>query len=194
MATLKAKLESLLFISTKPLTLKKLAELTKKEKEEVGEALKGLIEDYQGKGIEVKKVDDKFQMMTSGDCHGLAQDFVKDEISGELTRPSLETLTVIAYRGPVSKPELEMIRGVNCSMIIRNLLMRGLIEEMNDKGRGELYRVTMEFMKLLKISEPADLPDYDKLNSDENLQKLLSGELNNDDEEEKEEEEGGDQS
>ncbi|MBI5621519.1 SMC-Scp complex subunit ScpB [Candidatus Falkowbacteria bacterium] len=173
MSTLQSKLESLLFISPKPFGLKQLPDLVGADREAVGEALKTLMTEYAERGIIIKKVDDKFQMMTSGDNYKLAQDFVREEITGELTRPSLETLTVIAYRGPVSKPELEMIRGVNCSMIIRNLLMRGLIEETEDKQRGYLYQVTLDFLKFLGIQEARQLPDFDKLNNDENLQKLL---------------------
>ena len=177
MSSLKSKIESLLFISPKPLSIKKIVELTKKDKSEVAEAAKELMEGYESRGLEIKKVGDKFQMVTSGDNRKLAQDFVKDEITGELTRPSLETLTVVAYRGPISKSELEMIRGVNCSLILRNLMIRGLVEEVEDRVKGVLYNITFEFLKFLGIKEVTDLPDYDKLNNDENLQKLLSGSL-----------------
>jgi len=54
---------------------------------------------------------------------------LKDETTGELTKPSIETLTIIAYRGPIAKYELERIRGINCSLILRNLILRGLAEE-----------------------------------------------------------------
>jgi len=174
MSNLKSKIESLLFISPRPLAIKKLGELVGKNKTEVETAIKELMEEYKNRGLEIKRIGDKVQMMTSGENYKLAQDFVKDEITGELTKPSLETLTVIAYRGPVSKPELEMIRGVNCSLILRNLMMRGLIEEIDDKERGELYQVTFDFLKHLDINDVAELPDYEKLNNDENLQKLLS--------------------
>lgn len=177
MSTLKSKIESLLFISPKPLSFKKIAELTQKEVKEVEEIVRGLITEYSDRGMEIKRIGDKVQMMTSGDNHRLVQDFIKDEVTGELTRPSLEALTVIAYRGQISKPELELIRGVNCSLIIRNLLIRGLIEEIETKERGILYNVTFDFLKFLGINQVSDLPDYDKLNSDDNLKRLLSGQL-----------------
>ncbi|MFA5358844.1 MAG: SMC-Scp complex subunit ScpB [Patescibacteria group bacterium] len=175
MSSLKSKIESLLFISPKPLEIKKISELTKKEISEVEEAVKELTDDYIDRGLEIKRLGNKLQMMTSGENYKLAQDFVKEEITGELTRPSLETLTVIAYRGPITKTELEMIRGVNCSMILRNLMIRGLVEENEDKQRGFLYNITFEFMKYLGITEAKDLPEFDKLNNDDNLKKLLSG-------------------
>ncbi|MFA5076325.1 MAG: SMC-Scp complex subunit ScpB [Patescibacteria group bacterium] len=177
MSQLRSKVESLLFISPKPLSIKKIAELAQSELQEVEEVVDGLMTEYSNRGMEIKRLGDKVQMMTSGDNHKLVQDFVKDEVTGELTRPSLETLTVIAYRGPISKPELELIRGVNCSLIIRNLLIRGLIEEVEDKNRGSLFNVTFDFLKFLGISQVTELPDYDKLNSDENLKRLLTGQL-----------------
>ena len=112
--------------------------------------------------------------MTAPTTTAVAQEFVKEEMTGELTKPSLETLTVIAYRGPVSKPELELIRGVNCSLILRNLLIRGLIEEISDKQRGRRYQITMDFLKFLGVSSPSELPKYQELNAAEMLQQLLA--------------------
>ena len=175
MSSLKSKIESLLFISPRPLTIKKIAELIGSTSAEVKPVAEELLKEYENRGVVIKKLDDQLQMMTSGDNRKLAQDFVKDEITGELTKPSLETLTVIAYRGPISKIELEMIRGVNCSIIIRNLLLRGLIEETEDKKRGLIYQVTFDFLKFIGVKEVKELPDYEKLNNDENLKKLLLG-------------------
>ena len=95
----------------------------------------------------------------------LTKDFLKDEINGELSQPSLEALTIIAYRGPISKLELEKIRGVNCSLIIRNLLLRGLIEEKFNKTKNEnYYTVTNDFIRFLGLNSLSDLPEYEKLN------------------------------
>jgi segregation and condensation protein B len=97
---------------------------------------------------------------------------VKDETTGELTRPQLETLTVIAYRGPVSKAELEQIRGVNCTMILRNLMMRGLINEQTENGVAQ-YAVAMEFMSFLGAASAAELPDYEMLRRDKRIEDIL---------------------
>ncbi len=174
--SLKQKIESILFISPKPLAIKKLASTVGEKLPAVKTAVTELQADYADRGIAIKTVDDTVQMMTSGATHELAQDFVKDEMTGELTKPSLETLTVIAYRGPVTKIELEMIRGVNCSLILRNLMMRGLIEESVDQHNMPRYQVTMEFMKYIGLDAPEKLPDYDKLNQHQYLQDLLNDE------------------
>lgn len=174
MASLEHILESILFISPKALTARQLAGIVDAPVDDVRAALAIVIAAYHDRGVVVKKIDDSYQFMTSGDCRVAVQKFVKEELTGELTRPSLETLTVIAYRGPVTKAELELIRGVNCSLILRNLLMRGLIEEVTDKQRGLNYQVTMEFLRYVKIDSPAALLRYQELNSHQLLQQLLN--------------------
>lgn len=175
---LKNQIESLLFISHKPLTVSELAKLTGAEKKQAEEILAGLIEEYRSRagGTEILRVEEKYQMATSGGSAGVIAKFIKSELTGELTRPSLEALTIIAYRGPISKAELELIRGVNCSLILRNLLMRGLIEAREDKIKAAtLYNITLDFLKYLGLAGVEDLPDYEKLNRNNNLDKLLQG-------------------
>jgi len=178
MKILKNTIESLLFISHKPLSVAELAKLAESDKTAVEETLKSLREDYQAKngGIEIINIEDKYQMAASGESSEVVAKFLKTEVTGELTRPSLETLTIIAYRDPVSKAELELIRGVNCSLILRNLLMRGLIESREDKDRATtVYQITFDFLKHLGLSSVNELPDYERLNRNNNLEKLLQG-------------------
>jgi segregation and condensation protein B len=178
MPNLKSQIESLLYISNKPLTAAKLAELAGAEKGAAEEALKALEEEYdkrENSGIRVLRQGDKVQMATSPDNAEIIQGFLKDEVAGELTRPSLETLTIVAYRGPISKAELEQIRGVNCSLILRNLMIKGLVESSEDKKMGvALYGVTFDFLRHLGISAVGELPDYEKLSQAETLDKLLN--------------------
>ena len=178
MSDYKNKIESLLFISHKPLAVAELARLTEVDKKQVEEILGQLIGEYKSRagGVEILQVEDKYQMATTGQSSELVAKFLKSELTGELTRPSLETLTIIAYRGPISKAELELIRGVNCSLIIRNLLIRGLIEAKEDKARGNIYyHITLEFLKFLGLASVKELPDFEKLNRNNNLDKLLQG-------------------
>jgi segregation and condensation protein B len=165
---LKSQLESLLFVSLKPLSVKELASLTSAKTKEVEEALNALAADYESgeRGLILIKNNGQYQLATAGANSALIQEFLKDETSGELSQPSLEALTIIAYRGPIAKLELEKIRGVNCSLIIRNLLLRGLIEEKFDRAKDEnYYTVTHDFIRFLGLSEVANLPDYDKLHA-----------------------------
>lgn len=173
--SLKSQLESLLFVAIKPLGVKELATLTSAKTKEVEEALEALASEYQTKesGLSLIKNNSQYQITTASDNATLVQEFLKDEASGELSQPSLEALTIIAYRGPIAKLELERIRGVNCSLIIRNLLLRGLIEEKFDKTKQDnYYIVTHDFIRFLGISSVSDLPDYEKLNRTESINEI----------------------
>jgi len=178
MDTIHRAVESLLFISHKPLSIKELAKLTESSADQVVSVVTELVHHYRERsgGIELLQIGDSYQFATSSDMREVVERLVKHEMTGELTRPSLETLTVIAYRGPISRAELELIRGVNCSIILRNLLMRGLIEATEDKERvTTVYTITFNFLKHLGLQRIEDLPDFEKLNRNNNLDALLAG-------------------
>ncbi|MFW0837926.1 MAG: SMC-Scp complex subunit ScpB [Candidatus Komeilibacteria bacterium] len=179
--SLSAQIESLLLVATKPLkltTLKKI--LTTAKAEEIQQALADLQYKYNqtDSGFRLLSNQDAWQLSTAPEAAELVKDFVKDETTGELTKPSLETLTIIAYRQPITKAELEQIRGVNCSMILRNLQIRGLVASRENKQRMVTeYLVTMDFLKFMGINNVKELPDFDKLNNDTNLRKLLGEDI-----------------
>lgn len=176
---LRQKIESLLFISTKPLSIKDLGKLTSEKEAEIERALGELQEKYnqEGSGIwilENKKVRlSEYQMATNPGAREIVGKFLKDEVIGELTRASLETLTIIAYRGPMTKPEIEQIRGINCSQILRNLLIKGLAE-IEEKNKEPYYSLSMEFLRYLGVTSARELPDYDKLHQHESLEEFLA--------------------
>jgi len=177
MSSIKSKIESLLFISAKPLSIKQLANLLKVDAKKAQTTCDELLLDYKNSssGIQIIKNKDKYQMVSSQVNAKLIQEFIKDETTSELSRPSLETLTIIAYRGPISKIDLDRIRGINCSLILRNLLLRGLIEAKNDKKKNETYyTVTFDFIRFLGINNITDLPDYIKLHQDDTLDRMLN--------------------
>ena len=172
----KSLIEALLFISGKPVSINKLAEVLQKDKKEIKAAAEELIADYNTseKGIHILLTANSYQMATSPQAAYIIKDFVKSEQSGELTKPSLETLTIVAYRGPITKAELEQIRGVNCGLIIRNLLIKGLIEATEDREKmATVYNITFDFLKFLGLNRVEELPDFEKLSQDENLKKLF---------------------
>lgn len=169
--------ESILFIAAKPLTLAKLSEITETPKTEVETALAELMKKYAADngGVQLNRLGQSYQLATVGAASSVVQKFLEEEEKKELTKPSLETLTIIAYRGPVTKAELEQIRGVHCGLILRNLLIRGLIETAETTATGETrYQVTFDFLHYLGLREVRELPDYETLNADEHLKNLLS--------------------
>jgi len=174
---LKSQIESLLFIAAKPLSVKQLASLTGLPAKDVEAACNELETSHKASksGVQVIKNEDKYQMVSSPENAKLIQEFLKDETTGELSRPSLEALTIIAYRGPVSKMDLDRIRGVNCALIIRNLLLRGLIDAKLDKAKNETYyAVTFDFIRFLGINDISELPDYTRLNADDTIDRMLA--------------------
>lgn len=174
MDQLKSQLESLLFIAAKPLTTKQLAEWLEVKPDKVETACRALAEDYksQGRGMQLTHSGDKYQLVSSPDNAEAVQKFIQEETGGELSRPSLEALTIITYRGPVAKAELDKIRGVNCALILRNLLVRGLIESKDDKGET-YYSASLDFLRYLGVAGAEELPDYARLHSAEVIDQIL---------------------
>ena len=155
-----------------------MSDLTEENFEAIERALDQLAEEYKTRnsGIILIKNNKEYQLTSTPENASLVARFLKDETSGELSQPSLETLTIIAYRGPITKLELERIRGINCSLIIRNLLMRGLIEEKMDKQKNDnFYTVTLDFLKFLGLADITELPDYAKLHREETIESVLAG-------------------
>ncbi|MDD4996010.1 MAG: SMC-Scp complex subunit ScpB [Patescibacteria group bacterium] len=190
---IKSIIESILFIINRPLNKKELAKITEQKLESVEQALKELTEEHNSaeRGIRIIQNGQDFQMVTSPENSQIIQNFLKQEINQELTPASLETLAIIAYRGPIRKEELEQIRGVNCSIILRNLLIKGLIveeplssrliggqaaDEDNEDKESQVYSVSLDFIRHLGINDLKELPDYNKLNKDVSLLSLAEQE------------------
>ncbi|MDP3985872.1 MAG: SMC-Scp complex subunit ScpB [Candidatus Veblenbacteria bacterium] len=174
---LRGKFESILFAAGKPLALKKLADMLGVTVGDVEAAARELNERYReaGHGLEVILHQGEALMVTRPEYSDLVRQFLKVEELGELTRPQLEALSVLAYRGPLSKPELEQVRGVNCSLILRNLMIRGLVEVVGEDGPVPHYQVTVDFIRYLGLSATSELPEYDTLSRDENLGQAIVG-------------------
>lgn len=164
MPHLKSVLESLLFITDRPIKKEELANITGSSLEEVEKNLKQLIDEYNEnneRGMIILNQDNEIQMATRPENAPFLQKFIKGEIYSELTPASLETLSIIAYRGPIKQEELEQIRGVNCSIILRNLLIKGLIEGKELAGQ-KFYNLSLNFLRYLGIKNQTDLPAYQK--------------------------------
>ncbi len=170
-------IEAVLFISPRPLTIGRLASLLETDKEAIEQAVAELVDQYEKHkgGIALLQNGIEVQLVTNVDAASIVQKFLKEETTGELTRPSQETLTIIAYRGPITKADLEKIRGVNCSLILRNLMIRGLVEAEEDKKRlVTFYTVTSDFLRHLGLTRLSELPDYDSLHNPEIVERLLA--------------------
>lgn len=163
---IQARLEALLFIYGEPLGIKKLAKFLGVEETEVKEGLNLLEENLKNeeRGLMMTQNKDSAQLVTKPEFTELLENIVKREFTEDLTPAALETLAITAYLGPVSRSEIEYIRGVNSSFILRALLMRGLVERETDSKRANayLYNVSFGALRHLGLSKIDDLPEYQK--------------------------------
>lgn len=172
--SLSHQLEAILFTSARPFTVKRLAEILDAPSKDIEEALVEYDARLESSSLMLQRVGAEILLVTRPEYAEVVQKIARDEIHGELTRPALETLTILAYRGPLTRPELEQIRGVHCSMILRNLMLRGLIEEKEDMRLGQpLYVVTSDYVRHLGLKSLEELPKYEELRGHSNVVDVL---------------------
>lgn len=164
--TLDAKIEAILFFKAEPMPVKKLAQILKADETEVGAALLILKEKLMGRGVTLMEKDDEVMLGTAGEASGMIEELSREELSRDLGKAGLETLSIVLYRGPITRSGIDHIRGVNGTFILRNLLVRGLVEKITNPAnqRSYLYRPTFELLAHLGISRVQDLPEYQSTN------------------------------
>lgn len=167
MENLKSILESLIFTAGKPIKISKLAKLLNLNEENIRSAVEDLQDEYQNsrRGIRLLIQSKAVQMVSAPEMGDYVKKLITDELHEELSRAALETLTIIAYRGPITRAEIEVIRGVNCVYILRSLLIRGLINKTKSEkdARMSLYEVSFDFLKHLGVKSVKELPRYKEL-------------------------------
>ncbi len=157
---LSARLEAALFWSAGPLRVKQLAEATGESREAVEAALAELVAALGGRGVTLVRAGDEATLVTAGGASELVAKMRRDELDRELTKAAAETLAAVAYAGPISRAELEHLRGVNCAAALRALSARGLVErEGSEDGRGR-FRATVDLLSSIGVANPAALPGY----------------------------------
>jgi segregation and condensation protein B len=167
--TLEAKIEAVLFWKGEPITLAKLATLVGSDRDAVKEAIGTLSVSLENRGLAVVISDEEVELRTAPSASALIEKLTKDELMRDLGKAGLETLSIILYRHPIKRSEIDYIRGVNSSFILRNLLMRGLVERVSEKedtGRGYSYKPTIELLSHLGVSKIEELPDFARVKAD----------------------------
>ncbi|MFA7314364.1 MAG: SMC-Scp complex subunit ScpB [Candidatus Magasanikbacteria bacterium] len=160
-------IESILFVASKPLVVVKIAKSLDVEKTKVEEALNSLENKYTAiSGIHLIRIGDNVQLVSNPENTEFVEKFTKTEFKEDLTKAQLETLTVVAYRGPITRAEIENIRGVNCAVILRNLMIRGLVNEFEDEEHIlPVYELSIDALRFLGLGSIVDLPDYESLHN-----------------------------
>ena len=191
--SLKAKLEAIIYAAETPITLDHIVQLVKEAvvaegaddaevKSRVRAGLEELISDYAAAdhGIEIRQIASGYRMSTKPEHHDVVRDFAKSlKPPIRLSLPALETLAVIAYKQPVTVPEISEIRGVDSSGVISTLLDRKLITTAGRKaviGRPILYKSTKEFLLRFGLKDVGELPsmeEFEKLVAESFQNELL---------------------
>lgn len=157
---LSAQIESLLLYEGEALSVPAIAKILNADKDAVVEALQALSETLTHRGIVLIENGSTYMLATHPEMQPVFETLRKQELERELSKSALETLTIIAYRGPISKHAIDYIRGVQSHFSLRNLLVRGLIEKKEHEGEPQ-YMVTTDTLSFLGITSTAELPDFE---------------------------------
>ncbi len=159
---LRAVLEAILLVTDEPVPATTLAQVAERPTAEVEQVLQSLVEDYDaaGRGFELRLVAGGWRLYTRPECAPYVERFVVDGQQARLTQAALETLSVIAYRQPVTRARVSAVRGVNVDGVVRTLLARGLVAEagQDPDSAGTLYRTTPLFLERLGLQSLDELP------------------------------------
>jgi segregation and condensation protein B len=175
--SLAAQIEAVLFVHGDPVSVAKLAKITGTTPEEISAAVVALRAIYEStdRGLAIVENNDTVQLATAPICADIIDRMTSDSLQEDLSQSALEVLSIVAYRGPVSRMDIDAIRGVNCAFVLRNLMIRGLVERIMhpDNTRAYLYRVTNDFLTHLGLLCVEDLPDFAKLRDHEKINAVL---------------------
>ncbi len=170
-------LECLLFVATEPVPMKTLVEVLREEEAQLQSALCLLEERLQSSGLQVVQVAGGYQLCTRPEFAEVVARYLQPQPT-KLSRAALETVAIIAYRQPITLPEIEAIRGVQSDGVVRTLLQRGLIQEVGRKqtaGRPVLYGTTPQFLHYFGLNSLDELPELEEFNAGEGNQPDKSG-------------------
>lgn len=159
-----AQIEALLFFKGEAVTTGFLAKALDISDDEVRAALAILEQKLFGRGIILMQSGDDIELRTTPAMGQVIEALLKEELNKDLGKAGLETLATVLYRGPISRSEINYIRGVNSNYILRALLVRGLIEKVEGgkegASRSTIYRPTFDLLSYMGVSKVEDLPEY----------------------------------
>jgi len=170
---IKSIIESILLVSEKPVKVKELAAVLELKSEEVVKSVKDLIEDYKEKGIRITRKDNELFYTTAPENAKYISKYLNEELRSDLSQVALEVLAIVVYKQPITRVEVEEIRGINSDYLVRNLHIRGLIKEVGRKeaiGKPILYGTTLEFLNHFGLQDESQIPELQNItNQEENI-------------------------
>ncbi|MDQ3245130.1 MAG: SMC-Scp complex subunit ScpB [bacterium] len=164
---LENKIEAILFFKGEPVSLKKLMDILKISAEELNAIVFNLKKNLENRGIVLQDNNQELVLGTHPEVSDLIEDLQKEDINKDLSKASLETLSIILYKDGVSRAEIDYIRGVNSTFTLRLLAIRGLIEKISDKkdARKFIYNPSLLLLGYLGVSNVNELPDYEDVHN-----------------------------
>ncbi|MEX0931381.1 MAG: SMC-Scp complex subunit ScpB [Candidatus Paceibacterota bacterium] len=158
-------IEALLFYSAEPMRVSELARILSVSEDDVKAGAQLLQTTLTGRGVSLVMHEDTLELRTHPDSHSLIEAHRKEELSKDIGKAGLETVAILLYRGASTRSEIDYIRGVNSSFILRHLTMRGLVKREQHKTdqRTFLYSVTTETLAHLGVTKLEDLPDFNEV-------------------------------
>jgi segregation and condensation protein B len=175
--SLETLLESLLFVADEPVTTSRLAQALDVSTSAVETALANLQGIYAHRGMRLQRAGSRVQLVSAPETAPHIERFLGLELTSRLSSAALEALTIVAYQQPVTRAQVEAIRGVNSDSVLRTLVSKGLIEEvgrLDTVGRPILYGTTFEFLQFFGLESLDDLPALDWSGDEESPQSDLS--------------------
>jgi segregation and condensation protein B len=159
------QLEAILFWKAEPVSIKKLCVLLDVGSDAINVGLRELENALKGRGLTIVRTNDEVMLGTAKEVSPLIEKLTKDELTHDLGKAGLETLSIILYQGPISRADIDYIRGVNSQFIVRNLLIRGLIDRVENPkdARSFLYKTTLQLLSHLGIAKIEELPEYEQV-------------------------------
>ena len=160
---LEQQIEAILFWKGEPVKIKKLAEILSSTDANIVETLNLLEKNLIGRGLVIIRKEDEVTLGTASEISPLIEKLTREELVRDLGKAGLETLSIIIYKGPISRAEIDYIRGVQSNFIIRNLSIRGLVERVaNPKdARSFLYKPTFDLLQYLGLKKIEDMPEFE---------------------------------
>lgn len=152
-------IEGLLFYKAAPQKKRTIARLLDVEEEALTSGIAALRERLQGGATRLVETETELQLVTAPELSSFIDELRREEVRGDIGKAGAETLAIILYRGPVSRAEIDSIRGVNSSYILRNLMVRGLVER-SKQGSGFTFAATPQLFAHLGIERKHELPEY----------------------------------
>ena len=175
---LSARLEGLLFVAGEPAAMGQLAEALEISPAEVERGLKELEAALRDRGLRLQRSGGRVQLTTAPELAGQIERFLGLEATTHLSRAALETLAIIAYQQPVTRPQVDAIRGVNSDSMMKSLLNKGLVYESgrtDGPGRPILYSTTPEFLQHFGLNSIGELSplDLDRVEPEDQHDEML---------------------